>query len=1575
MPSPTSPAAGRPRRPARTPRPLNLEALEDRTAPAVTSLYVVSQGATAPGSFLKEYTTSGVLVRSTAIPIAGGTEYARDLALTGKQLRVYNGTFDPHLSTYDGTTGAWANTDGPAGWSTVNNSSYGGLAVLGGFAFATDMTTFSEPADEAKGIVRFDLSDGSSTRFADDTEPIDVAAGLDGKVYALDAFRTIRVYDPATLGLLNTVVLPAQVVPVNAFGPVTQDYRAIAVDQNGLIYAADWNAYVTRFDATGVAQISRRLPTAVGEGQGPPVANLTDIDFVSAPLPYDGSNLAVGSTNGVVALVNSLYLFANGSFSAGVGPAFVTTGPALTEVSISDAGAVTEGPAGTTTTVTFTVSLSSPVAQSVIVRWSTSGGSSPSATAGSDYQSVTGATITFAPGETSKQITVTVIGDNNDEFNENFRVNLAANPTGAVLAKSIGTASITDDDDPPQTATALAGSAGDARDSDGNGVFETFTPTTGQLVPWHYTSSYEVRSVLEFDTSGIDRPAFPIATLDLYIDTRYVVATPVRVIGYTGDGTAALGDATVTGTQLGVFTPSTTGWQRITLDRAAVEQLLGGSNVLGIVLKVDTGSLLYFSGTGSPRPPRLTFWTSEPPVVPVINGTGYSVTEGNPGQPDRAVRFYVSLNQATTAPVTVDYQTSNETATAGSDYQAMSGTLTFAPGETLKAVDVPVVLDTIYEPDETLRLNLSNPTIASFNTLSPYGTIYNDDAIPFASLNTSAVSVTEGSPYASTPVTFTVTLSNVSGQTITVQYATADGTATAGADYTAASGTLTFNPGETSKTITVYVNGDTVDEPNETFALNLIGGQNANFSTPYSATITILDDEPAPGLSVSSPTATEGGSLAFQVTLSNPSSQTVTVQYATANGTATAGSDYTAAGGTLTFAPGETSKTVSVATLEDNIDEPAETVLLQLSNPTNASIQTGTGTGTIADNDPTPTPAVSSPSAVEANGQLVFAITLSNPSSQPISLSYSTVDVTATAGSDYAATSGTLVFAPGETSKSVAVPVTNDTLDEPNETFRLQIPYLGTTWQGTGTIIDDDPPPTLNVGPASVVEGDAGTTTLLFPVTLSGPTYQTVSAGYSTADGTATAGSDYTAAAGNVVFAPGETSKTVAVTVSGDTLLEPDETLTLIVGTPVNAWLGAGSAVGTILTDDFAPVANAGPDQSADENTVVTFDGTGSSDADGDPLTFAWDFGDGTTGSGPQPTHKFPDDGVFTVTLTVSDGQGGVSTDTMSVTVQNVAPTAVVTGPTAAVRGQDRTFTLTASDPSPVDQAAPFGYRIDWGDGSPNTTTSGPAGGATASHTFTASGSYTVRAYTTDKDGSEGPAGTLVVTVAAVALQGGDLVIGGTTGADTIRLAPANTIDGIRVTINNQDQGAFTPTGQVVVYAQAGNDAVSFGTLKVGNKTYRVDQPLLLFGGDGNDALDAGESAGPAVVLGGAGGDTITGGNGRAILIGGLGADTLEGGSGDDVLIGGTTDLDGDLAALAAVRAEWAGGSSYSDRIRHLLGTLGGGLNGAYYLSPGTVNDDGAVDSLRGNGGTDWFFAAPGDQVKDKKGNETLTNI
>ena len=336
---------------------------------------------------------------------------------------------------------------------------------------------------------------------------------------------------------------------------------------------------------------------------------------------------------------------------------------------------------------------------------------------------------------------------------------------------------------------------------------------------------------------------------------------------------------------------------------------------------------------------------------------------------------------------------------------------------------------------------------------------------PPPSLGIGDSTVTEGNT-STTTATFTVTLSAASTQTVTVAYATADGNATAGSDYQATSSTLTFNPGETSKTITVLVNGDRLGEPNETFAVNLSAPTNAPIADGQGVG-TILDDEPRIAMTPSM-SRSEGNTgqtpFGFIVILSSPSDAPVTVDWATADGTATVGSDYQAASGTLTFAPGETSKTITVMANGDRVAEANENFSVNLTSATSAVILNGSSTGTIIDDEP----RVSISDVTKAEGKrgqttlFTFTVTLSTAYDQPVTVSYKTTDGTATtSNNDYVAQTGTLTFAPGETTKTITIEVKGDSKKEANETFYLDLYGLSsnsrfTKNRGIGTILNDD---------------------------------------------------------------------------------------------------------------------------------------------------------------------------------------------------------------------------------------------------------------------------------------------------------------------------------------------------------------------------------------------------------------------------------------------------------------------------------------------------------------------------------------
>jgi hypothetical protein len=215
-----------------------------------------------------------------------------------------------------------------------------------------------------------------------------------------------------------------------------------------------------------------------------------------------------------------------------------------------------------------------------------------------------------------------------------------------------------------------------------------------------------------------------------------------------------------------------------------------------------------------------------------------TTTEGNTGT--RAFTFTVTLSAASSQPVTVAYATANGTATAGSDYQTATGTLTFAPGQTSKTVTVQILGDRLPEANETFVVNLSSTTNATIADGQGVGTIADDE--PRISIGD--VSKQEGKKGQTTSFTFTVTLSVAYDQAVTMSYRNADGTAkTSDGDYVAKTGTITFAPGETTKTVTIVVNGDSKREADEAFYLDLFGNSGNSLFTNTRGIGTILNDD------------------------------------------------------------------------------------------------------------------------------------------------------------------------------------------------------------------------------------------------------------------------------------------------------------------------------------------------------------------------------------------------------------------------------------------------------------------------------------------------------------------------------------------------------------------------------------------------------------------------------------------------------------------------------------------------------------------------------------------------------------
>ncbi len=576
-----------------------------------------------------------------------------------------------------------------------------------------------------------------------------------------------------------------------------------------------------------------------------------------------------------------------------------------------------------------------------------------------------------------------------------------------------------------------------------------------------------------------------------------------------------------------------------------------------------------------------------------------TVTEGNAGTTEAHFTVTMAASEST---VTVQFDSVDGTATAGSDYTAVTGTLTFAPGEITKDIAVVVAGDTLDELDEVFGVTLSNASGAPISVAEGVGTIYDDE--PKISIDD--VSVDEGDT-GTVNAEFRVTLSSSSASVVSVNYATAGETASSGADFVSVVGTVTFAPGETEKSIGVPVNGDAIDESDETFAVALSDPSNAMIRDG-NATGTIRDDETA-RLRIDDVTVTElqNGPVAaqFNVSLSVASALTITVQFETEDGSATGssdceaivGSDYVASSGSLTFNPGETTKSITIPVREDSIAESDEEFYVYLSNPANAAFDDFQGTATIIDVDEA-TIRISDAAVIEGNSgatEAQFTLTLSSPSSSAVSVDYLGSSRSATIGADFGTPSGTLTWTPGETEKVLSVSVTGDIQMEPDETFVITLSNATNATiadsQAFGTIVNDEEA-SISIDDVTVTEGNSGPQNASFTVSLSAERPSTVTVQYATANGTATAGSDYTAASGTLTFSPGELTKTLVVTVLGDTASEGTESFVVNLTNPTNTTIQDGQGTGTIADDD-AVLLIVSPASTTQVNLSWTYFGTG----------------------------------------------------------------------------------------------------------------------------------------------------------------------------------------------------------------------------------------------------------------------------------------------------------------------------------------------------------------------------------------------
>ena len=631
---------------------------------------------------------------------------------------------------------------------------------------------------------------------------------------------------------------------------------------------------------------------------------------------------------------------------------------------------------------------------------------------------------------------------------------------------------------------------------------------------------------------------------------------------------ALAGDFTLSGTTLTIAAGATESTGTVTV--TATDNDVDAANKTVTVSATATGG-----GVSDPSPVTLTITDDDTRGISVSPVTLTLAEVDDPSTQNTSEHqktYTVELDSEPTGTVTVNLSSGDTTIATLSD-----NSLEFTASDwDAQTVTVTAVADNIDNAGDARTVRITH-TVSATGTdykdetaVAVDVTVTDDDGEPTLSID--SPSVAEGDSSTAT-MTFKVTLSPASGKPVSVAYADATtGTATSATDYAAISpGTLNFAAGQTEKTVDVTVNGDTIDELNETVVLRLSSPSNAALSggaQTLDGTGTINDDD-TPTVSVADATAVNEGDdpdttvdMSFTVTLSEASSLAVTVPY-TLSGTATGGSDYeTPSSTSLSIPAGDSSGTIVIKVKGDALDEPNETIIVTLGAPTNATVSTtagaGTGTGTINDDDGTPsvTLKLSSASITENGGSSTVTASLSGASHQAVTLTVAAAAVDPATSSDFTLSGTTLTIAAGSTTSTGTVTITavDNRVDAPNKTVTVSATASGGGVTNPGnqtlTINDDDAAPsgiTLSVSPAKLGEGD-GETEITVTATVNGATrYQDAkTVTLSVGGGTATSGSDYDAVSNfgiTIAAAAASQTGTFDLEPTDDTLQEQDETI------------------------------------------------------------------------------------------------------------------------------------------------------------------------------------------------------------------------------------------------------------------------------------------------------------------------------------------------------------------------------------------------------------------------------------------------
>ncbi|MEB3831794.1 Calx-beta domain-containing protein [Phormidium sp. CCY1219] len=588
----------------------------------------------------------------------------------------------------------------------------------------------------------------------------------------------------------------------------------------------------------------------------------------------------------------------------------------------------------------------------------------------------------------------------------------------------------------------------------------------------------------------------------------------------------------------------------------------------------NTVTLAQVFGPGGTSLDGSDFRTEEiEPVTSVIEFSNptFNVTEGN-----SAVQVTLVRTGDVSGTVSATVVPANDSAIAPVDYDNSPISVTFAPGQTLQTVQIPIADDTQVEPSETFQLSLANPSGGAIFGDTDTASVTIDDNDVALEFSDPTFRVNEnGTPIAEVTVVRTGVTDRAVGATLALD----DDSAIAPDDFDNTPIPVTLAPGETTQTANVPIVDDEEIEPEEAIALELVnptGG--ATIGDRNTAALTVVDNDLSVQFSQAEFRVNEDGTAIAPVTLTRtglldvPVGATVTL----ADGSAIAPADYNNAAIGINFAAGETQQTLEIPIVNDTSVEPNETLTLNLGNPTGGATlgAPDTATLTILDDD-VALQFTRGNYTINEDGTTTLPVTIARLGvpTAPVSVTVNLTDNTAIAPQDYAATPIVANFAPGETTQTIEIPIVDDEEVEPTESLNLTLanPTAPATVIEPATasleVIDNDA--ILEFATDNFVVNEDGTAIAPVTITRTGVVDIPLSASLLLADGSATSPEDYNNAPIAVNFAPGETTQIVNLPITDDAIAENSETVNLTLVNPTNAILGPQSnATLTILDND-----------------------------------------------------------------------------------------------------------------------------------------------------------------------------------------------------------------------------------------------------------------------------------------------------------------------------------------------------------------------------------------------------------------------